>query len=95
MMRSTSSLTNWLQISEQVAESPEAFCSWKVTLSPSASVRASLKPLSRGVKCGVLDELAMPTTKVLSAETSSAGASVEAAGASVAAAGAGLPQAAV
>ena len=44
MMRSTSSLTNWLQISEQVAESPEAFCSWKVTLSPSASVRASLKP---------------------------------------------------
>ena len=30
MIRSTSSETNWLQITEQVAASPEAFCSTKV-----------------------------------------------------------------
>ena len=44
MMRSTPSETNWPQITAQVGASPEAFCSTKVTLSPSFSVRAALKP---------------------------------------------------
>ena len=52
MIRSTSSLTNWLQMTEQVAASPEAFCSLKVTASPSFSVRASLKPWVAASRAG-------------------------------------------
>ena len=43
-IRSTLSETNFDTIVVQFVDSPEAFCSSKTTLSPSFSVRASLKP---------------------------------------------------
>ena len=43
-IRSTSAATKELTIVEQVLESPAAFCTSKVTASPSSSVSASIKP---------------------------------------------------
>ena len=44
MIRFTLSETKPFTMVEQVLESPEAFCTSKVTASPSFSVRASWKP---------------------------------------------------
>ena len=60
-IRSTSSETNWLQMTAQVAESPEAFCSTKLTLSPKALVRASLKPWVAASSAGCWTSWQTPT----------------------------------
>ena len=62
MMRSTSSLTNWLAMTAQVAESPEAFWTEKLTLSPSLSVSAAMKPSVAASRAGCCTNWHTPTT---------------------------------
>ena len=52
MMRSTLEATKPLMMVGQLALSPEAFCSSNFTESPSASVRAALKPSVAASKAG-------------------------------------------
>ena len=61
MIISTPSETNWLAMVLQVAVSPEAFCSMKVTLSPMAAVTASLKPWVAASSASCCTSCRMPT----------------------------------
>jgi hypothetical protein len=61
MMRLTLDDTNWLQMTAQVAGSPLAFCSSNVTLSPSFSVIASLKPWVAASRAGCWTIWQIPT----------------------------------
>ena len=61
MIRSTLLETKPLQMVAQVAESPAAFCSSKVTAVPSFSVSASRKPLVAASSAGCCTSWQMPT----------------------------------